>query len=138
MILRYDKSTSKGNNFVEAMKAVLLGSVVGSVVCAVFLVLFAFLFVAVKSVPQSIVQIVAIICASLGAFVAGYISIRIYKSKGLIYGAASGLLLFIILTIIAFIVSRDKFTYITAIRLLVMLFSGALGGVLGVNQKRRK
>lgn len=136
--MRYDKSTSKGNNFIEAMKAILLGSVVGAVVCAVFLVLFAFLFVAVKSVPQSMVQIIAIICAAIGAAVAGYASIRIYKSKGLLYGAAAGLLLFVVLTVIAFIVSRDKFTYITFIRLLVMLFSGALGGVLGVNQKRRK
>lgn len=116
----------------------MFGASVGAAICAGFLLFFAFLFVTVKSIPQFMIQIIAIICAAIGAFVAGYIAIRIYREKGLVYGAISGFLLFLIVTLIAFIVSRDKFTNITLIRFLVMTFFGALGGVLGVNKKRRK
>lgn len=136
--MRHDKSSTKETDFTIALKAILFGVAVGAAICAGFLFLFAFLFVAVKSIPQFMIQVIAIICAAIGAFVSGYISIRIYRSKGLIYGAFAGFLLFVLLTLIAFIISRDKFTYITLIRLLTMVFSGAVGGILGVNKKRRK
>lgn len=136
--MRHDKSNTKETDFTIALKAILFGVAVGAAICAGFLFLFAFLFVAVKSIPQFMIQVIAIICAAIGAFVSGYISIRIYRSKGLIYGAFAGFLLFVLLTLIAFIISRDKFTYITLIRLLTMVFSGAVGGILGVNKKRRK
>lgn len=136
--MRYDKINNKNSDFSSALKAIMFGASVGAAICAGFLLFFAFLFVTVKSIPQFMIQIIAIICAAIGAFVAGYIAIRIYREKGLVYGAISGFLLFLIVTLIAFIVSRDKFTNITLIRFLVMTFFGALGGVLGVNKKRRK
>jgi len=136
--LRHDKTSNKDTDFTIALKAILFGAAVGAAICAGFLFLFAFLFVAVKSIPQFMIQSVAIFCSAIGAFVSGYVSIRIYRSKGLVYGAFAGFLLFAIITLIAFIISRDKFTYITLMRLLIMVFSGAVGGVLSVNKKRRK
>lgn len=136
--MKYDKSANRESDLVKVVKAILFGSAVGAIVCACLLALFAFMFVSVKSVPQAMIQWLVIICAAIGAFTAGYISIRIYRSKGLIYGAMAGLLMFVILTVVAFIISRDKFTYITVIRLIAMVLSGAFGGVLGVNKKRRK
>ena len=136
--MKYDKTSNKDTEISTALKSILFGATVGATICAGFLFLFAFLFVAVKSIPQYFIQAIAIFCAAVGAFVSGYISVKIYRSKGLIYGALAGVLLFFMLTVISFIVSRDKFTYITLIRFLAMIFSGAFGGVLAVNKKRRK
>lgn len=136
--MRHDKANNKDTDFTTALKAILFGVAVGAAICAGFLFLFAFLFVAVKSIPQFMIQTTALVCSSVGAFVSGYISIRIYHSKGLVCGAFAGFLLFAIITLIAFIISRDKFTYITLIRLLAMVFFGAVGGILGVNKRRRK
>lgn len=136
--MKRDNESLKESNFIVALKAILFGVAVGAAICAGFLFLFAFLFVAVKSIPQFMIQAIAMICAAVGAFTSGYISIRIYRSKGLLYGALAGFLLFVLLTLVAFIISRDKFTYITLTRLLTMVFSGAVGGFLGVNKKRRK
>ena len=136
--MKHDKSINKDANFSAALKASLFGTAVGALICAGFLLLFSFFFVAVKSVPQFMIQTIAIFCAVIGAFIAGYITTRIYRSKGLVYGAFAGFLLFFVITLIAFIISRDKFTFLTLIRFSVMVFSGAIGGVLGVNKKRRK
>lgn len=136
--MRHDKINSKDSSFSAAVKSVLFGTAVGATVCAGFLFLFAFMLVTVKSVPQFLIQYIAIFCAVIGAFVSGYIAIRIYRAKGLIYGALAGFLLFIIITLLAFIISRDKFTYLTLTKLLAMTFSGALGGFLAINKKRRK
>ena len=136
--MKYDKTSNNDNEVSAALKAVLFRAAVGATICAGFLFLFAFLFVVVKSIPQYMIQTIAIFCASVGAFVSGYISVKIYRSKGLIYGALAGILLFFMLTVVAFIISRDKFTYITLVRFFSMIFSGALGGVLAVNKKRRK
>jgi putative membrane protein (TIGR04086 family) len=138
ILLRYDKINGKDSNLSVALKSVLFGTAVGATICTGFLFLFAFMLVTVKSVPQFLIQYIAIFCAAIGAFVSGYMAIRIYRSKGLIYGALAGFMLFIIITLLAFIISRDKFTYLTLVRLLAMVFSGALGGFLAVNKKRRK
>ena len=136
--MRHDKSVSKENDVSLALKATLFGAAIGAVVCAAFLFLFAFLFVAVKSIPQPMIQWLAILCAALGALAAGYAATRIYGSKGLMFGASAAMVLFVVLTLIAFIISRDKFTYITLIRLLAMTLSGAIGGILAANKKKRK
>ncbi len=135
---RDNKSVSGENNFSVVLKATLFGGAVGAVICTLFLFLFAFLFVAVKSIPQQMIQWIALLCAALGALTAGYVATRIYGSKGLLYGTLAALVLFVMLTLIAFIISRDKFTYVTLIRLFAMMLSGALGGVFAANKKRRK
>lgn len=136
--MRYDKTSTRENDFKVKIKSILLGAAAGAVVCTVFLFLFAFFFSVVKTVPQFMIQGIAVFCAVLGAFVAGYTAVRMYRSKGLMYGALSGFLLFLVITIVAFIASRDKFTYMTIIRMLLMVTLGAVGGVIGVNRKRRK
>ncbi len=136
--MRYDKTSTRENDFKVKIKSILLGAAAGAVVCTVFLFLFAFFFSVVKTVPQFMIQGIAVFCAVLGAFVAGYTAVRMYRSKGLMYGALSGFLLFLVITIVAFIASRDKFTYLTIIRMLLMVTLGAVGGVIGVNRKRRK
>ena len=136
--MRHDKSVGKENDVSLVLKATIFGAALGAVVCAVFLFLFAFLFVAVKSIPQPMIQWIAILCAALGALAAGYAATRIYGSKGLMLSVLAAMTLFVLLTLIAFIVSRDKFTYITLIRLLAMTLSGAIGGILAANRKKRR
>lgn len=136
--MRRDKSSSKENDVSLALKATIFGAAIGAVVCAAFLFLFAFLFVAVKSVPQPMIQWLAVLCAALGALAAGYAATRIYGSKGLMFGASAAMILFVMLTLLAFVISRDKFTYITLIRLLAMSLSGSIGGILAANKKKRR
>lgn len=135
--MRYGRASAKvePNDYKNSLKSIAWGFLAGAIVCTAFLFLFAFVFVKIKSVPFSMVNVLAVICASLGAFVAGYIAVRVHKKNGLLYGAVSGFVLFLALTIVGFVVSRDKFTSLTLVKFAVLTLVGAIGGVLGVNKR---
>lgn len=137
--MSYSKMSSKieSNNYKNSIKAVIWGLLAGSIVCTAFLFLFSLVFLKIKSVPFSMVNTLATICAAFGAFVSGYITVRIYRKNGFLYGATAGFVLFLILTVIGFIVSRDKFTYLTLVKFIVLTLMGAIGGVFGVNKRSR-
>lgn len=136
--MRRDKNIVKENNFNVAIKATLFGATVGAIVCAIFLFLFAFLFVFVKSIPLPMLPWIALVCAAFGALLAGYVATRVHGSNGLVYGASAALTLFLMLTLIAFFISRDKFTYITLIKFFIMTISGVIGGVFAANRKKHR
>lgn len=133
--MRKKVQSNKGSVFL--LKALMVGLVSGMLVCMLFLILFSIVFVKLGSIPQNLVNVFALISAILGAFTAGYIALRIYKEKGLYIGAACGNLVFLMFTISGFLASGESISSFTFIKLLLLTFFGALGGVLGTNKKRR-
>ena len=134
--MRKKVQASKGSIFL--LKTLIVGLVSGMLVCVLFLVLFASVFVKLGSIPQNLINVFALIAAALGAFAAGYIALRIFKEKGLYFGATCGSLVFLIFTISGFFVSGESISSFTFIKLLLLVFFGALGGVLGTNKRRRR
>ena len=128
--------SSKNSLFL--LKALSFGLISGILVCMLFLILFASVFVKLESIPQNLVRFLALFAASLGAFTAGYIALRIYKEKGLYFGAICGNLVFLIFTISGLFVKGESLSSFTFIKLLLLTFFGALGGVLGTNKKSRR
>lgn len=128
--------SSKNSLFL--LKALSFGLISGILVCMLFLILFASVFVKLESIPQNLVRFLALFAASLGAFTAGYIALRIYKEKGLYFGAFCGNLVFLIFTISGLFVKGESLSSFTFIKLLLLTFFGALGGVLGTNKKSRR
>ena len=134
--MRYDKANNSEINLILFLKSLMFGILFGGLSSVLLLVLFSLLFTKTGTMPSSIIQILPIVAASIGTFIASYITLRIYKSKGLLYGSLSGLLMFFLFTIIGFIISRDHFTIITLIKLVSMVFMGAFGGIVGVNKRK--
>ena len=132
------KKVQSNRNSVFLLKALIVGTIVGLITCTLSLVLLASVFVKLGSIPQNLVNGFALVAASLGAFVAGYIALKIYKEKGLYVGAASGSLVFLIFTISGFFASGENLSRFTFVKLLLLTFFGALGGVLGINKKSRR
>lgn len=121
----------------QIARPVLLGTVCAVAVGCLLLMGAAAVMVAVQ-VPMSIVRPIAYVAISLAAFCGGFVAARLASQRGLIFGAGCGLFLF-------FIVAFAGFGSETAVRgtslLLKAVLSvgfGSLGGVLGVNLKRRK
>ena len=132
------KKVQSNRNSVFLLKALIVGTIVGLITCTLSLALLASVFVKLGSIPQNLVNGFALVAASLGAFVAGYIALKIYKEKGLYVGAACGSLVFLIFTISGFFVSSESLSRFTFVKLLLLTFFGALGGVLGINKKSRR
>ncbi|QAT49698.1 TIGR04086 family membrane protein [Caproiciproducens sp. NJN-50] len=122
----------------DAIRAIVIGSVAGALICAVFLGVSALVFVSAESIPQGLLSPLVIAVSVLSAFAAGYIAARISKKRGLLFGAASGMLLFALFLFSGLAVSNKAVEPAQCgIRLLVMVLSGAIGGVLAVSRKTK-
>lgn len=134
--MRYDKSSKNSKSSSFMLKSMLFGLLSGLLVCTVFLILFSFVFVKIGAMPYNIVQLLAMLSSALGSFTAGYTTLKIQREKGLYLGALSGLMLFCVFTLTGFIVSREGFTYLTIVKLILLVFTGALGGIISANRKK--
>ena len=80
------RSTVYNSVNARAIKSLLIGIFFGIIFCAGLLALLAFLFTKNGSIPHVVVGPVVVTLAGLGAFLGGYISSRIMKEKGMMYG----------------------------------------------------
>ena len=106
--MSYDKN-SDTQGIGRSMKSIILGTAIGGIVCMLCLVLFAILFVISKGIPQTMVQPLILVACAVGAFIGGYITVRILRTKGLLFGILSGLLLFVIVCLVSVIAIRTPF-----------------------------
>ncbi len=121
----------------KAVVSVIIGTLCGLAAAAVVLMIFAFITVKMQTVNDAVFLPVVIAAACIGAFCGGYISARINRNAGLVTGAASAVLIFaVILCISAALGAIPQAA--AALRLAAMVISGAIGGILGVNKKRKK
>ena len=74
--------------------------------------------------------------AAIGSFIGSYIAVRISKINGMLYGMACGFVLFVILFIGSLIIAREPLTMMVAIKAILLILVGAIGGIIGVNKKR--
>ena len=102
------------------------------------LFLSSFFVLKMKSLSQTAVFAAAIISSCISAFLAGFLASRILKARGIIVGALSALLLFIIVLLAGTIISSDSINLDTLMRFAAMLLSGSFGGILGVNRRPRR
>ena len=114
----------------------LIGAAVGAAVSMMMLFLVAVVFAITKRLPQMAVIPIALVAAAIGTFVAGYVVGRIKKKNGYIYGLAEGILLFAVWVLFS-MSTGNSVTVLLLIRFGIMIVTGMLGGIVGVNRKRR-
>lgn len=116
---------------------VLFGTAIGLVGTAVILTVFA-LILTLQDVPQGVILPLIIGAMAVGAFLGGYICARIAGKKGLVYGFLSGLLYYLILTLLSLAVMHFSLDASQAIKLGMALAASCVGGVLGVNGRGKR
>lgn len=135
--LKKSFSISKGNNTQKnfSIGYILKGLVLGflfSLICFLILSIVLSLTSVSENIikPSSyIVMIISIVIAS------AYVALKVDKN-GWLYGAITGLLYIIILTIISMIaIGGFSINQILISRVLMGLIAGAIGGILGINIK---
>lgn len=129
----------KGNesSMNKGVKAVIFGSIGGMIVCTALLLLASFALAQMKSVPDSAVGTITMVFGAFGALAGGYISVRIARCRGMLYGILTGLTLFLVVVIIGVCSSAESVTIATVIKGVAMILSGAIGGIVAVNKKQR-
>ena len=119
------------------VKPVLTSVAIGAAVCAGLLLLLSLLLSA-RSVPHSMIDPLATFSISVGALVAGFCCAKIVRKSGLAYGALCGGV-FCLVIMLAGIGMVDGGYGLTALfKIVFMMISAMLGGVMGVNSRSRK
>lgn len=119
------------------IRPVAVSVVLGAVVCVVILVLFS-LLLSSRTVPQPMIDPMATFAMSVGAFSSGLACAKIIHRNGLMCGLICGIIFSAIILACSFIVPDSEIGLGALIKIMFMLFSAMLGGVLGVNAKIRK
>ena len=122
-----------------AVRAVVIGTFAGAVLCAALLALCTLAFVSSENVPHGFLQPFVIFISVLSSFFGGYVTARLLKQRGLIFGMVSGTLLFLLFFLAGLVLSQShSVTSEAAARFAVMLISGGVGGLLAVSRRSRR
>lgn len=127
----------EGANIQRNIRPVIVSVVIGAAVGIVLLLLLSVVVSAV-GVPQSFISPMAIFAISVGGFAAGFICAKKVRERGLLYGAACGAVLSVILMLASFTVSDYGFGLLALIKTMFIMLSSMIGGVVGINQRSRR
>ncbi len=125
------------NPIFGALRSIVIGSVAGAALCAALLGLCALGFVSAGHIPQSLISPMVIALSVFSSFMAGFIAAKVSHKRGLAYGALAGLMLFALFLISGLIASHEALSVNVVMRMLVMVLSGALGGLMAVSKKTK-
>lgn len=105
--------------------------------CALMLFLLSLLMTA-RDVPQFAVQPMAGFVLIVGGFAAGFCCAKLMRENGLIYGALCGAVLAVIVLTAGLAIQDNAFGVPALLKVAFVLLSAMLGGVLGVNTRRKR
>lgn len=119
-----------------------LGLSLGAAIRFIFVTaMFVFIFAAVinyLNVPLAYAPIFATLSVGFGGFsAANYLSKKLLK-RGAATGLLVGLVIFIIITLAALFGNKGSITLNTAFHFVIIILCSVIGGILGVNKKNTK
>lgn len=83
-----------------------------------------------------VIPILSFLPVGLGSFLSGFLCARLLRNRGLLFGALCGAVIFLPLFIAGYFLSGGV-TAVAAIKLAVTVCAAAIGGVAGVNLKKK-
>ena len=118
-------------------KALLIGAIAAIVASILLLVLFS-VFMMIQNMPSGGGFYISFVIICLSAFCGGFMSAQIYRCKGLIIGALTGLVYMVLIALIGgaagFAVNIFG-TYL--LKVLLAVIFGSIGGIVKINICRR-
>ena len=118
------------------LRPLALGVLLGATVCMILLALMA-LAMSLGDIPQGMVSMLASVAFWVGGFAGGFFCACFSKERGLVLGFCCGAVLSVVCLLASLAVEGPGFGAAAAARFVAMLFACALGGVLGVNRRKK-
>ncbi len=75
---------------------------------------------------------------AVGCFVGGLVSAKLLKEMGLIIGAVTGAVSFIIIVLAAIAIANSNIGTVFLVRLAICVLASGIGGIIGVNSANRQ
>ncbi len=121
----------------KTLNIILISTCLGILTCAAMLALFTFIFTKSSSLPHSAIGILSTLIGGIGSFIAGNICAKILKSNGMKNGMICAFLMFLLIFICGIITNGENVSFLSLVKLFLMLLFGAVGGILGVNKQKK-
>lgn len=118
-------------------KALLLSATIVFGASAILLALSAFILERMSTLPKEHSVILTTLIGSVAIFTAGFLTALHQKEKGLLYGLFGALLLTACTAGISALLFQVEFTVSSIGKAAAYFLSGSIGGILGVNRKRK-
>lgn len=119
------------------LKPVALGLLFGAVVVFILLLIFSAVMKH-NNIPQSIVPVMAIVSVSAGGFTAGFAASKLAKERGLLIGLVCGAVISAVILAAGLAVLKDSVGGIAFTKFAACIAASCIGGIAGVNGKRRR
>ena len=117
----------------------MLKSVFLSYCISVVLLFVAALIATFQAFSDQTISVIVNIITALGVSMCGFFAGRHFNSKGLIFGALSGIIYSSLLCLIGNLISHTfHFGTNSVTALIIGLICGAVGGIVGINTKRKR
>ena len=113
-----------------------MGVLFGAIICMCLLAVMA-LVMSIGDIPQGLVFMLASIAFWLGGLAGGFFCACLSKERGLLLGLCCGLILSAICLLASLTMGGPNWGGAAIARFVAMLFACALGGVLGVNRRKK-
>ena len=118
------------------IRPITCGIGLGAAACVLLLVIMS-VVMSIQDIPQAAISLMSTLAFVAGGFVAGFACSALSRERGLLLGLCCGVLLFLILSLASLAVDGSAFGALAATKLAAVLFAAALGGVLGVNRRKK-
>ena len=126
-------TTGLSNQLINALKSL----VISYIITFVLLTIFAFV-INYTNFPSSAVSAVTIIIVLSSVLIAGIINGKKATEKGWLTGLLSGGMYMLLLYLIGSLAFRDFSVNTNAVTLIICgIFTGVLGGIIGINNKKK-
>ena len=119
---------------VYTLKGVLI-----SYIISIVLLLLVSVIATYAAMPEAQIRIAVNIVTAVSLIICGFRAARRARRMGLVNGAAAGLIYTILLYVVGSLITRElSFTLSTVTTLILGFICGGLGGVMGLNMRRKK
>lgn len=125
------------NDKKAAVISAALGTLAGAASALLIMLIFAFVCVKIQSVQTALSEPVSLAAGCGGAFAGGILCARIIKKNGMMFGGICAALVFLVLFIISALSGAQPDVH-ALLRLAAMLPVGAIGGIIGVNRRKKR
>ena len=136
--MKYSESGNKiGIDMHDILRALGIGMAFAVLSCTLVLLLAA-VIMSSSDVPEGYAAIAADTAVIVSSLAAGTAAAKVLKMRGLMVGIVMGAVYYAVLMIVGLIFFNTELTAAAATRLIMIVISSAIGGVLGVNVRIKK
>lgn len=124
-------------NLKKYLISIFVGTGIGMLSSAIFIFLLGAVL-SLGNVPAMLFAPLTVIILAFGGFSGGFASSKISGEKGIFCGGFSGIVYFLLIWIFGALFENSGFGTAAVIKALMIIIAAAFGGIIGVNNIKRK